>query len=239
MPTTRVTTDAQRPKTGVITGESISPVSLGYSGPRVYQVPLGNYTSAPAEEASLSESELARANAFRSTRVRSRYVRCRAALRQILGSVLGRAAADVDLRQTHAGRPFVPDADLDFNVSHSADLALIAVLRGGGSVGVDLERIGEIPHLTELAKVVCTSRELAQLFQQGKRRLEAFYRLWTCKEAYLKSVGSGISPDTARVEMGVSHLPRRRWPAPDGRCFTITTFYPRPGFVAALAVSGE
>ncbi len=142
--------------------------------------------------------------------------------------------------ETAAGRPFVRNAGLDFNVSHSEDLALIAVLPGRGSVGVDLERIAHISDLLGFARTVCTSRELGQLLRRREQQLESFYRLWTCKEAYLKGIGSGLSADPVRVEIGVDNavcgLQRID---PDGRSFTITTFYPRPGFVAALAVSAE
>lgn len=143
--------------------------------------------------------------------------------------------------ETGAGRPFVRDASLDFNVSHSHDLALIAVLPGNGSVGVDLERIVEIADLFGLARMICTSHELGQLARQGQRRLASFYRLWTCKEAYLKGIGSGLSAaEATRVEIGVDgpvHRFRRR--SPDGRSFSITTFHPEPEFVAALAISAQ
>lgn len=220
--------------------ERIPRVSLGLSEPRLYQVQLGASAPMYFEEASLNPAEVARANALRSTHVRSRFIRCRAALRHILGSWLERAPAEVALCEAATGRPFVPNAGLDFNVSHSGDLALIAVLPGRGSIGVDLERIVDLPDLLGLARTVCTSRELGQLLQQGQRQLESFYRLWTRKEAYLKGIGSGLSVDAVRVEIGVSnpvHVLRRL--APDGRSFSITTVHPRAGFIAALAVSAD
>lgn len=220
--------------------ERISRVSVGVSKAVVYQVLLGGFASTHGEEASLSVSELARANGRRVMHLRSRFVRCRAALRHILGWWLARAPAEVALCETAAGRPFVPNAGFDFNVSHSGDLALIAVLPGKGSVGVDVERIVDVSDLLGLARTVCTPRELAQLLRRGEQLLESFYRLWTCKEAYLKGIGSGLSADTGRAEIGVADpVHRLRRFAPDGRVFTITTFHPRPGFVAALAVSAE
>ena len=234
----KVAIKVPRPERAV--GGRRSRVSLGFSEPLVYQVLLDSSAPMHSEEASLSPAEVARANALRSPHVRLRFIRCRAALRHILGSWLQRAPAEVALCETAAGRPFVRNACLDFNVSHSADLALIAVLPGRGSVGVDLERIVALPDLLGLARTVCTSRELGQLLQQGEGQLESFYRLWTCKEAYLKGIGSGLSVDAVRVEIGVSNpaQPLRRL-APDGRCFRITTFHPRPGFVAAVAVSAD
>jgi 4'-phosphopantetheinyl transferase len=220
--------------------ERMSGVSLGFAESLVYQVFLGGSAPTHVEQVSLSASEVARANAIGFPHLRSRFVWCRAALRHILGSLLDRAPAEVALCETAAGRPFVRNADLDFNVSHSDDLALIAVLPGRGSVGVDLERIVEISDLQGLASIVCTPREFGQLLRQSDQQLESFYRLWTCKEAYLKGIGSGLSGDSVRVEIGVGNAGRtlRRF-APDGRSFSIATFHPSPGFVAALAVSAE
>ena len=129
---------------------------------------------------------------------------------------------------------------MEFNVSHSGDLALIAVLPGSGRVGVDVEWLVDRPNLLDLASTVATPRELAQLALESRRQLESFYRLWTRKEAYLKAIGTGLSADARNVQIGVSSSARvLQRVAPDGRAFEITTFFPRPGFVAALAVSAN
>lgn len=218
--------------------ERLSHVDLGFSEPLLYRVTLGGSAPTHLEEASLSASEIARANAFRFAYLRSRFVWCRAVLRQILGAWLDCPPARVALGETAAARPFVANADLDFNVSHSGDLALIAVLPRAGSVGVDLEHIVPLPDLLDLAGTVFTPREFAELPRQGDGQLESFYRLWTCKEAYLKAIGTGLSVEPSRVEISVedpAHPMLRS--APDPRAFTITSFRPMPGFIAALAVS--
>ncbi|HUE84744.1 MAG TPA: 4'-phosphopantetheinyl transferase superfamily protein, partial [Vicinamibacterales bacterium] len=99
-----------------------------------------------------------------------------------------------DLRfSTHEkGKPFLEGADLQFNLSHSGTLALIAVaLRR--QVGVDVERLRPIPDLEDLAAGVCTARERAALAAlEEPVRERAFLVMWTRKEALVKMTGEGL-----------------------------------------------
>ena len=63
----------------------ISRLDPGVSGPLVFRVLLGGAAPTRSEAACLSARERARANAIPSEQLRSRFVRCRAALRHILG----------------------------------------------------------------------------------------------------------------------------------------------------------
>jgi 4'-phosphopantetheinyl transferase len=218
--------------------ERLSRVNLGASQPLLYQVALGGCAPPPRVEACLSRSEIARANAFCSAHLRSRFVWCRAALRQILGRRLDCLPARVALRTTATGRPFVAAAALDFNVSHCEDLALIAVLPAAQCVGVDVEYLAPLPDLMDLARIVLIPREIAQLPGTGDAQLQAFYRFWTCKEAYLKAIGTGLSCEPRRVELSFTDPTHPTLGcALDPRSFAITSFCPMPGFIAALAIS--
>ena len=82
---------------------------------------------------------------------------------------------------------------LDFSVSHSADLALIAITVGR-RVGVDVERHDAKVRILKLAARFFSPREAAQLASLPEcDQLAGFYRGWTCKEAYLKATGLGLS----------------------------------------------
>ena len=82
---------------------------------------------------------------------------------------------------------------LDFNVSHTRGVALIAHLdRDGARVGVDLEAVDRTLAHDGLARKFLTARErdaIAHLDDDARRR--AFLRLWTCKEAMSKATGEG------------------------------------------------
>jgi 4'-phosphopantetheinyl transferase len=198
------------------------------------------------ELAVLSDDERARAARFVRARERRRFARCRAALREILGNLLGEPAGSLRFRAAAVGKPELDRgsdvvAPLRFNLSHSADLAVIAVCRGR-EVGVDLEHLRTI---TEAERIVAsfftTAEQDAFAAIAGPDRDAAFLRGWTRKEAVLKGFGVGISGLSARHETGfaTSGLTSRFTPAePSPRVdrWTLWEAAPRPEFVAALAV---
>ncbi len=145
----------------------------------------------------LSHDELARADRFTFAEPRRRFIACRAALRQLLGGFLGQAATEIEFTYGLHGKPLlatnVPDLPLEFSVSHSADLALIAVC-GGRRVGVDLEHHDAKVRIHKLATRFFSPREAAELASlPAADQLAGFYRGWTSKEAYLKATGFGLS----------------------------------------------
>jgi 4'-phosphopantetheinyl transferase len=150
----------------------------------------------PGLWSTLSPEEVARANRYGTDALRDRYVAGRAALRQTLGERLGMAPADVDIRRGPRGRPRLePPGDVDFNVTHTRGIALIAHLaRPGFRVGVDIEAVDRTLAHDGLARKFLTAREREAIagFDDDARR-RAFLRLWTCKEAMSKATGDGIS----------------------------------------------
>ena len=204
-----------------------------------------------AELAVLSADERARAARFVRARDRRRFARCRAALREILGRLLGEPAGALRFRAAARGKPELdrePGGDpraeglvVRFNVSHSAELALIAVCRGR-ELGVDLERVRPIPEADRIVASFFTAAEQAEFaaIPQAVRDL-AFHRGWTRKEAVLKGFGMGLSGLSAQHEtgFGTTELTPQFTPArPSHRVdpWMLWEAAPRPGFVAALAV---
>jgi 4'-phosphopantetheinyl transferase len=198
------------------------------------------------ELAVLSDDERARAARFVRARERRRFARCRAALREILGNLLGEPAGSLRFRAAAVGKPELDRgpgvvSPLRFNLSHSADLAVIAVCRGR-EVGVDLEHLRPI---TEAERIVAsfftTAEQGAFAAIAGPDRDAAFLRGWTRKEAVLKGFGVGISGLSARHEtgFGTSGLTSQFTPAePSPRVdrWMLWEAGPRPDFVVALAV---
>ncbi len=201
------------------------------------------------ELAVLSDDERARAARFVPGRAGGRRIcppRCRAALREILGNLLGEPSGSLRFRAAAVGKPELDRgpgvvAPLRFNLSHSADLAVIAVCRGR-EIGVDLEHRRPI---TEAERIVASfftpAEQVAFAAIAGPDRDAAFLRGWTRKEAVLKGFGVGISGLSARHEtgFGTSGLTSRFTPAePSPRVdrWMLWEASPRPDFVAALAV---
>ncbi len=205
----------------------------------MWEVSLQEPTAPASCEAILSAGELGRADAFRFPNLRRRHVWCRLALRHLLGARLGCMARDVALQYSPAGRPFVAGATWDFNLSHSADVAFVALLEGGGRIGMDVEAMVPLTDMGHLARRVFTQQEVGQS-QEGVPPLEAFYRRWTCKEAYLKALGTGLRIDPRSVALSfASNGEAAVLEGPVTAECRLVSFMPRLGFMAAFAILAD
>lgn len=143
----------------------------------------------------LTADELARSERFVNESLRCRWSMARAGLRKVLGEYCGTAAENLRFATGPNGKPFFADtrSDVHFNLSHSANLALVAVT-GAGALGVDLEYQRPIPDWRRVARRFFSSRENEQLASLEEcDRVGAFYRCWTRKEALIKATGEGLS----------------------------------------------
>ena len=93
------------------------------------------------------------------------------------------------------GKPRLSTAPIDirFNVSRSGEKALIACTPGR-EIGVDLEWSGRELEVEELANRFFANGEIEKLRKfPPDQKQTAFLRCWTCKEAFVKAVGQGLS----------------------------------------------
>jgi len=146
-----------------------------------------------ADTAVLNADERTRASRFVFTRDRDRFVAAHACLRRVLARCLGCAPHDLIFGSTTNGKPYLIGSatELHFNLSHSAERAVIALARGR-EVGVDIEQARPIEVLA-LATRFFAAGELAAL--RGRPAAEqppAFFRCWTRKEAFIKALGEGL-----------------------------------------------
>jgi 4'-phosphopantetheinyl transferase len=153
----------------------------------------------------LSAEERARARRFRSASDRDAYVLRRGMLRTILGRYLSRPSSDVRIGAGPHGKPCVQsgraDQELGFNATSSGGLAVVAAA-GSRSVGVDVEKIREMADMDQLAALFLSSREFGRFCQTpSTRKLGAFFRLWTAKEALLKGWGCGLLHPPRDIEV--------------------------------------
>lgn len=86
------------------------------------------------------------------------------------------------------GKPCFLDVPLHFSIAHSGRRVLCAV--SDCPVGADVERLRV--YNRRLEQRVLRPPELAEL-SAAASRTEAFFTLWTRKEAYLKLTGEGLS----------------------------------------------
>jgi 4'-phosphopantetheinyl transferase len=142
----------------------------------------------------LSPVESERAARFHFDRDRRRFIVARASLRQVLSQYTGESPENLQFQYSRFGKPDLsPGSDVQFNVSHSGELALIAVT-ARRQVGIDIEQIRPIDCLLAIAERYFLPSELHELQNLAEaERLRAFFRHWTRKEAYIKAIGTGLS----------------------------------------------
>lgn len=93
-----------------------------------------------------------------------------------------------DLKYTEFQKPYLDDA-ISFNITHSGEY-VICVLSETNKVGVDVEIIKDLP-MEEFTNLFARQEWDAVINAEDK--LQAFYTLWTKKEAFLKAVGCGLN----------------------------------------------
>lgn len=215
----------------------------------VWRIPLdGSAASDEARLAVLASAERERASRFRFDADRGRYVESHAALRAILATYLGAALSELVFREGAHGKPFIDSpADtlpLRFSLSHSDNLALVAVARGR-EVGVDLERVRPVSDMAGIATRFFSPLERQAIEQVAPAdRPRAFFATWVLKEAYLKGCGDGLlrQLDAFDVMIGDDESARllavRDRPGDEAR-WTLRRLDPGEHYDAGLAVDGS
>ena len=144
----------------------------------------------------LSDDERRRAERFKFDQPRARFVACRSALRRVLAGCVGVDASDLNFVYGPYGKPELAanhESKIQFSVSHSGALGLIA-LTLDAPVGVDIEECNRSVKMIRLAERFFAESETNELLNLPEHKQRSgFYRGWTCKEAYMKATGLGMS----------------------------------------------
>ncbi len=188
---------------------------------------------------SLAPDEHARVERFRFKHLRRRYTVARGALRAILGQMLSLPPDALAFTYGEHGKPALVSEALSFNLSHSESWALCAVARRR-AVGVDLEALRPLTDMEALVARFYSPRE-ADLLRAlpPDQRTAAFFRAWSCKEAYVKATGKGFSLSAREVEVTLLPHEEPRLLSPGGDQWRLVTVEAIPGFAAALCAEGH
>ncbi len=165
--------------------------------------------------------------------------------RELLAAYLDVAPASLAFGANAWGKPHlaIPTGGLRFNVSHSGDVALLAVTRGR-DLGVDVEEARDIEDLDALARTSFSPAERAALRSAPPAaRTEAFFACWSRKEAVIKAIGMGLSfpLDAFDVSLDPTAPPRlvaSRDARLDPTAWSMHAIAVPPGYAGALMVSG-
>lgn len=192
----------------------------------------------------LSEDERIRGNKFYFERDRNRFIVGRGLLRIILGRYTNLEPHHLKFSYSSRGKPALSCNSLQFNLSHSQGLVLYAITRDR-QIGIDLEQIRPVSDIEQLSKSCFSARESDLICSLPcQEQQNAFFQIWTAKEAYLKATGEGLA-QLRQVEVCLcpgeplkllniptdSHASTTSW--------SLQTLTPATDYVAALAVEGN
>ncbi|HEX5348122.1 MAG TPA: 4'-phosphopantetheinyl transferase superfamily protein [Pseudonocardiaceae bacterium] len=185
--------------------------------------------------ATLSSDERTRAAAFAFEGTRRRFIARRGQVRELLGSYLGLPAGDLEFHYGTWGKPEIAgELRLRFNVSHSDELALVA-LTTRYAVGVDVQRVRRLPDASRLARRFFAPAEVRTLGHIPDYR---FFGCWVRKEAYIKATGRGLSLGLSRFQVSVPPSPPRVLRSDEPGRWTMFEPAALTGYTAAVAVAG-
>jgi len=192
----------------------------------------------------LDQGERERADRFRFPRDRSRFITGRGLMRLLLAPHVGQAPEQLQFRYAAAGKPFLREHGLQFNLAHSDNLALLAVA-GRRAVGVDLERIRESLEILTIADRYFAPDERTALGAESvERKRQAFFQCWTRKEAYMKATGLGLQMPLDEFAVlqtpGSTALRLQRMGQPDEAArWSLRDLQPGPGYTGTVAIAGH
>jgi 4'-phosphopantetheinyl transferase len=216
-----------------------SDIHVWYASLNVSSHDLSRYRSL------LSQDETDRAMRFVFEKDRSHYIVGRGLLRLILAGYLGLDPARLEFVYGKHGKPALQsDPHLEFNLSHSNDIVLYA-FNWNRRIGVDVEYLIPMADMDDFAEQFFTLRESAWINSlSGKQKEDAFFKTWTCKEAFLKANGSGLTVPINQVEIsletdGTVELLAIGDDQDQAANWGIKMFDPLSGYQAALAVEGH
>ncbi len=170
----------------------------------------------------LTGAEQARRRRIRDAAAGRRWAVSRSALREILGRYVGRAPGAVELELSKHGKPrLATPAGLEFNLSHSGGIALVAL--AAVPVGVDVEAVA--PRGRDLAALAARALDPAEAeaiaAADPAERPGLFFPAWARHEARLKCGGGGFGGPARRGPIAVADLELG------------------PGYAGAVAVAAE
>jgi 4'-phosphopantetheinyl transferase len=193
----------------------------------------------------LNQDELKRLHRYRIPTKQDQFLCSRGLLKYVLSSYIASKPSEIILSIQSAGKPYLPDQAINFNLSHSGNLLVM----GFGlyeNIGLDIQEEYPISNLEIVLERYFNPEEQAYLssldpvIQQSE-----FFSIWSAKEAYLKALGEGfqVSPRAFSTlpagESSQTYLLSDQKIPEHHQCWTIRDLALQSGFKGAVAVDGQ
>lgn len=198
----------------------------------------------------LSPDERDRAEGFYCQEHRNRYIMARGMLRTLLARYLEAEPDRLRFDYGPHGKPALADIHhkgqdrLRFNMSHSHELALYAMVRNH-EIGIDVERVREGSAIEKVAMRFFSPQEIATLRSlPSSQQTQGFFNCWTRKEAYIKALGEGLSHPLDGFDVSLApgvpaELLGLRCKQQEGSGWCLHELSLGPNYAATVAVQGK
>lgn len=196
----------------------------------------------------LSTDEQKRAGKYHRKRDAHRFVMRRGLLRKLLAGYLKIPADQLVFQTNPYGKLFIENRignpPLFFNTSHSNGFVLCA-FSNCFEIGIDVEHVKAFSGLGDIVRRFFSMPEQLEFNSlPPEHLLQAFFKGWTCKEAFLKAVGKGLDNGLEWVQVSLDPRQKARLIKTDLDATTsfdwsLEIFEPIPEYVAALAVESK
>ena len=178
----------------------------------IYHIPsLLNKIPLQAARAFLNTEETASANNIKAERRLHEFIYGRYYLKHALAEHLNTPVAAIDFKKQPHGKLYLDGNPTAFNLTHSGEYLAYAI-SDEGEIGVDIEHPQrKMSDLASIAERYFTPEESQALNRlTGIAQTELFYKIWTLKEAALKTVGTGISAGLDRINAEAMDLSQQQ-----------------------------
>jgi len=210
----------------------------------IWQVNVSDFIARVGELAPiLNAKEKTKAERFYFEKDRNNYIVSQACLRLLLGAYLNLPANEVEFCEGAHGKPYLKQINVfQFNLSNSHERVIYAFTLNC-EIGIDVEYSPKTVEFHELATRFFAKSEADQLakLKNGALR-EAFFNVWTRKEAFIKAIGEGLSFPLKDFEVSVKD-PARIVAIKDDELeakeWFMQAFEPEKDYVAAVAVKND
>ncbi len=140
----------------------------------------------------LTTDELDRGRSYLQAAKGEAWLVARAALRWWLAQEVNAPPESLRFEYSTDGKPRLAGSSLEFNYSHSGNVAALVTSRSG-TVGVDIEVPRKIANLDVKAQRFLSESEFVEWSSQPPAdRSQYFLRLWVGKESLAKALGGGL-----------------------------------------------
>lgn len=145
----------------------------------------------------LDDSELNRAKRYHFEKDRNRFIICRVLLKFVLARHTRQDIANIQIDTNSNKKPYlISDKTIHFNLSHTEDLALIALY--DSAIGIDLEIKNSDYKFQDVLTHVYSNAEIKYILN-SENQINTFYKFWTRKEAIVKATGIGINEHLLQI----------------------------------------